>query len=333
MNNRKVAIIGGGSWATALAKLVTTNTEELHWYIRNAESVEDFKKHGHNPLYLSSIQFDTSRICFHTDLAEAVAAADILIFVIPAAFLKNALSVVPHIDFNGKTIISAIKGIIPGDNYTITEFFNLQYNVPVENLGVITGPCHAEEVALERLTYITVASRSIETADEVASFLKNYYIRTVTTPDVYGVELASVLKNIVAVAAGICHGLGYGDNFQAVLVSNAVQEVKRFLRKTQNTDEKRKLLTSAYLGDLLVTAYSNFSRNRTFGNMIGKGYSVKTTMLEMNMIAEGYYAVKCIHEINEKYKVKMPVANAVYNILYGNVAPAVEIRALIEKLS
>lgn len=332
MSNRKVAIIGGGSWATALAKLVVANTDELHWYIRNADVVKEFKAHGHNPQYLSSIQFDTKRICFHTDLAETVAAADILIFVIPAAFLKDALANA-EVDFRGKTIISAIKGIIPGDNLTITGFFNLHYNVPIENLGVITGPCHAEEVALERLTYVTVASRSIEAADEVASFLKNYYIRTVTTPDVYGVELASVLKNIIAVAAGICHGLGYGDNFQAVLISNAVQEVKRFLRKTQITDEKRKLLTSAYLGDLLVTAYSNFSRNRTFGNMIGKGYSAKATMLEMNMVAEGYYAVKCIHEINEKYRVKMPVTDAVYRILYEKISPAVEIRLLTEKLS
>ncbi len=332
MSDKKIAIFGGGSWATALAKLVTANTDTLHWYIRNQEVVDHIRKHGHNPHYLESVQFDSSRIQFHTDLAETVKAADILIFVIPAAFLKDALEKA-NVDFGGKIVVSAIKGIIPGDNLTITGFFNQEYHVPADNLAVITGPCHAEEVALERLTYITVASRSEEKAHEIESFLKNYYIRTVTTPDVYGVELASVLKNIIAIAAGICHGLGYGDNFQAVLISNAVQEVKRFLRKTQITDEKRKLLTSAYLGDLLVTAYSQFSRNRTFGTMIGKGYSAKSTMLEMNMVAEGYYAVKCIYEINRKYKVKMPVTDAVYRILYEKIAPAVEIRLLTERLS
>jgi glycerol-3-phosphate dehydrogenase (NAD(P)+) len=332
-DNPRIAILGGGSWATALAKLLSSNTESLNWYIRNTESVDFFKLHGHNPNYLSSIMFNTEKITFYSNLKETIENSDILILAIPAAYLKEAM-ISANVDFSNKIVVSAVKGIIPDDNLTISGFFNQYFQVPFENIAVITGPCHAEEVALERLTYITVASRKKELAEKIASFLKIWYIRTITTTDVHGIEYASVLKNIVAIASGIAHGLGYGDNFQAVLVSNALQEIKRFLRKTQLPDEKekRKLLTSAYLGDLLVTTYSQFSRNRTFGNMIGKGYSANATQLEMNMVAEGYFAAKCIHEINLKYKVKMPVTESVYRILYKKIPPAIEMKSLTDVL-
>ncbi|MFW6327119.1 MAG: NAD(P)H-dependent glycerol-3-phosphate dehydrogenase, partial [Bacteroidota bacterium] len=227
-------------------------------------------------------------------------------------------------------IISAIKGIIPDDNLTFAEFFNQYYNVPFSQVGIITGPCHAEEVALERLSYLTIASKLSKNSEILSGMLDCRYIKTITTNDIYGTEYAGVLKNIFAIAAGISHGLGYGDNFLAVLVSNSIQEIKRFLDKTYKN--KRKVFSSAYLGDLLVTAYSQFSRNRTFGMMIGKGYSVKSAQLEMNMIAEGYYSTKCIKEINSKYMVKMPITDAVYNILYEKISPSIEIKILSDKL-
>jgi len=233
-------------------------------------------------------------------------------------------------NFEGKFIISAIKGIIPISNLTIAEYFNQHYNVSFDNLGVVSGPCHAEEVALERLSYLTVACKDREHSEMFANRLEGRYIKTVISNDIYGIEYAAVLKNIIALATGICHGLGYGDNFLAVLISNGYKEIKRFLDKTYAT--KRKTSNSAYMGDLLVTCYSQFSRNRTFGNMIGKGYSVKSTMLEMNMVAEGYYAVACIKEINKRFGVKMPITDAVYNILYEKISPVMEMRILSEKL-
>ncbi len=325
----KVAIMGSGSWATALAKLVLNNTTEINWFVRSEETIDYFRKFRHNPKYISDIEFDISRIHFFNSITDAIASSDILVFAIPAPFLKETLG-----DFlNGfaeKTIISAIKGIIPVENLTVAEFFNNNYQVPFKNISIISGPCHAEEIALERLSYLTIASSSKERSDELATMFKCHYVKVNSSEDIYGTEYAAVLKNIFAIAAGICHGLGYGDNFQAVLVSNAMQEIKRFLAKTYKS--KRKLLSSPYLGDVMVTAYSQFSRNRTFGMMIGKGYSVKTAQLEMNMIAEGYYAVACIREMNKNHGVNMPIIDAVYHILYDKVSPALEIKLLTEKL-
>lgn len=235
-----------------------------------------------------------------------------------------------HNGFQNKFIVSAIKGIIPSENLTVAEFFNRHYHVMFRNILIISGPCHAEEIALERLSYLTIASTSEAWSEHLASMLRCHYVKVKTSKDIYGTEYAAVLKNIFAIAAGISHGLGYGDNFQAVLISNAMQEIKRFLEKTYKS--KRKVLTSPYLGDLLVTAYSQFSRNRNFGMMIGKGYSVKSAQLEMSMIAEGYYAVKCIREINRNFNVKMPIMEAVYNILYDKISPELEFRLLSEKL-
>jgi glycerol-3-phosphate dehydrogenase (NAD(P)+) len=325
----RVAVFGGGSWATALVKILLNNLQHVNWYIRKQETIDFIREHHHNPDYISSINFDISRINFFNDPVEAVNQSDLLVMAIPSAFLKETLHQVPS-DLSGKFILSAIKGIIPEDNLTIAEFFNRQYQVPFNSIGIVTGPSHAEEVAMEKLTYLTIASKSQAKADALASIIGCWYVKTITTHDIYGVEYAGVLKNIFAIASGISHGLGYGDNFQSVLVSNAIQEAKRFLDKTYKS--KRKLYSSAYLGDLLVTAYSQFSRNRTFGNMIGKGYPVKAAQLEMNMIAEGYYSSKCIHEINLGYGVKMPIADTVYNILYEKESPAIAVKILTEKL-
>jgi glycerol-3-phosphate dehydrogenase (NAD(P)+) len=325
----KVAILGSGSWATALAKLVLNNLPEINWFIRSEETIDYFRKYKHNPRYISDIEFDVSRIHFYNSISAAIESSDILVFAIPAPFLKDSL-----VEFRGaldnKTIISGIKGIIPSENLTVAEFFNKNYQVPFRNISIIGGPCHAEEIALERLSYLTIASSQKEKSKELASLFSCYHVKVKSSTDIYGTEYAAVLKNIVAIAAGICHGLGYGDNFQAVLVSNAMVEIKRFLAKSYKS--KRKLLSSPYLGDVMVTAYSQFSRNRTFGMMIGKGYSVKSAQLEMNMIAEGYYAVACIRELNKGYCVNMPITDAVYHILYDKISPVLEIKLLTEKL-
>jgi len=325
----KIAVLGGGSWATAIVKLLSNNINELNWYIRSQENIDFIKKFHHNPKYLSSVDIDIKKINFFNNISEAIEQSEILIFAIPSPFLKESLKNY-NTGFDNKFIVSAIKGIIPGDNLTISEFFYKYYGVPYKNIGIISGPCHAEEIALERLSYLTIACTSLAKAEVIVNKLSCHYVKIKTSKDIYGTEYAAVLKNIIAIAAGICHGLGYGDNFQAVLVSNAIQEIKRFLDKTYKS--KRKVFSSPYLGDLIVTAYSQFSRNRTFGTMIGKGYSVKSAQLELSMIAEGYHATSCINEINKEYDVKMPIINAVYNILYERIAPAIEIKLLTDKL-
>jgi glycerol-3-phosphate dehydrogenase (NAD(P)+) len=326
----RITVIGGGSWATAISKMLLLNTGRIGWYFRNDDHIKYMKQFHHNPKYLSSVNFDTGRIQFYNDLTHAIADSDILFFAIPSAFLKQMLSGVKT-DFGGKLVVSAIKGIIPEDNITVAEYFNRYFNVTFDRIGIITGPCHAEEVALERLSYLTIASKTENQARLIASCLESYFIRTIISRDIYGTEYAAVLKNIFSIAAGICHGLGYGDNFQAVLISNAIMEIQRFLDHTY--PDKRPINSSAYLGDLLVTAYSQFSRNRSFGVMIGKGYSVRSAMLEMNMIAEGYYSTKCIKELNRTHKVNIPITDTVYNILYEGIAPAIEIKLLSDQLS
>ncbi len=322
-----IAVMGGGSWATAIAKIcLTQRGRKICWYMRRDDQIEAFKKHGYNPSYLSTVQFDVDNIHFSSDINEVVRMADILIFVTPSPFLKLHLAKLDKSLLKGKLVASAIKGIVPDENLPISQYFNQVFDVPDENLLVISGPSHAEEVAMGHLTYLMVGGHCRDNAKVLADMLQCYFVKTSVVDDVYGLEYASVLKNVYAIAAGVCHGLKYGDNFQAVLVSNAIQEMNRFLN---TVDEKqRNINESAYLGDLLVTAYSKFSRNRTFGTMIGKGYSVKTAQLEMEMIAEGYYGTKCIHEINKAYQVNMPILNAVYNILYGKISPAIEIKVL-----
>ena len=326
-----VTVIGGGSWATAIVKILCNNTDKVNWWVRNNETAEYIKKYKHNPNYLSSVEFEENKIFVSTDLKKVISKSDLIILAVPSAFLKNALAGIEAKDLKGKIIFSAIKGIVPEHNLIVAEFINQIYQVPLENIGIITGPCHAEEVAMEKLSYLTVASQNTVNAENLASKLSCRYIKTTVSDDIYGTEYSSVLKNVFAIASGICHGLGYGDNFQAVLISNAIQEIKRFVDSVHPIE--RDIKSSAYLGDLLVTAYSQFSRNRTFGNMIGKGYSVKTAQMEMNMIAEGYYGVKCVYEINKQYKVDMSITDAVYRILYEKMSPALEMRLLTDKLS
>jgi glycerol-3-phosphate dehydrogenase (NAD(P)+) len=324
-----IAVIGGGSWATALVKLLLNNVQHINWFLRNEEDIKFIKKYSHNPKYLTSVLFDTGKITFFNKIEEIIENSNVLILAIPAPFIEESLK--PYKGhYAKKFIVSAVKGIIPIHNLTVAEYFNRIYDVPFSSVGIITGPCHAEEIALERLSYLTISSKSKKDARYIESLINCHYVKTNISADIYGTEYTAVLKNIVAIGAGICHGLGYGDNFQAVLVSNAHQEIKRFLDKTYKS--KRKINSSPYLGDLLVTAYSQFSRNRTFGTMIGKGYSIKSAQLEMNMVAEGSYAVNCINEINQKYKVNMPIINAVYNILYQKISPSIEIKLLEEKL-
>ncbi len=327
----RIAVIGSGSWATALAKLFLNNTRTINWYIRKQEDIAYFKEFGNNPRYLTSVDFDTASIRFFDDLRSCVAESDFLVLAIPSAFLHDTLSVLKENDLNNKVVFSAIKGIVPQHNLIVGEYMNKIYNVPLSNIGVITGPCHAEEVALEKLSYLTIASINTDNAQVISTHLNCRYLKSTTSDDIYGTEYSAVLKNVVAVAGGICHGLGYGDNFLAVLVSNAIQEIKSFVDAVHPID--RDIKASAYLGDLLVTAYSQFSRNRMFGTMLGKGYSVKQAQLEMNMIAEGYYAVKCVYEINKNFKVNMPITTAVYNIIYQNANVRKEIIKLSDLLS
>ena len=326
-----VSVVGGGSWATALVKILSNNAGQIHWWIRNPESVDFIRQYRHNPSYLSDVEIDLSRVAPNANLVETLAASDYIVLAVPAAFLKTALSGISADALKGKKVFSAIKGIVPEHNKIVGDFLHSEYNVSLENLGVITGPCHAEEVAMEKLSYLTVACQDSATAAQMAALLTCRYIRTVRSGDIFGTEYSAVLKNVMAIASGICHGLGYGDNFQAVLISNAIREIKRFVDAVHPIN--RDINESAYLGDLLVTAYSQFSRNRTFGSMLGKGYSVKSAQLEMNMVAEGYYAVACIHEINKKLKVDLPICEAVYNIIYEKIAARVEMKLLTEKLS
>lgn len=323
----KIAIIGGGTWATAIAKLILNNTDSINWYMRRKDRIDDFKRLGHNPAYLSSVKFDISRIHFSNNLNMTIRNSDTLIFVTPSPYLKQHLKKLKTPLYN-KFIVSAIKGIVPDENMIVTDYLKKIYNVPAENLAVIGGPCHAEEVALERLSYLTIGCADTERAKTVANMLNGNFLKTSISQDVEGIEYGSVLKNVYAIAAGICYGLKYGDNFQAVLISNAIQELNRFVNAVNPID--RNICESVYLGDLLVTAYSRFSRNHTFGTMIGKGYSVKTAQIEMEMVAEGYYGTKCIKEVNEKYNVEMPILDAVYNILYNKKSSFTEIRQLTE---
>ncbi len=316
-NEKTFAVLGGGSWATAIVKMLTGNGRKVGWYMRNTDAIKHIKTQRNNPNYLSSVEFPVALLDLSSDINSTVSTYDVLIFAIPSAFLNTELEKLTA-SFEGKIIFSAIKGIVPESGLIVGEHFHREYDVPFEKIGVLTGPCHAEEVALERLSYLTLACADSQKAELVANALKSDYIKTKISDDIIGTEYAAMLKNIYAIAAGIAHGLGYGDNFQSVLMSNAIREMKRFIKKVHKM--KRNINNSAYLGDLLVTGYSTFSRNRMFGNMIGKGYTVKSAQMEMSMVAEGYYATKSAHLLMEKLekKSKTPIINTVYEILYKN---------------
>lgn len=324
-----IAVIGGGSWATALVKILSENKNSIAWWLRNENDVRHLQDYRHNPRYLSGVTFDLDYVRPTTDLVASIRAARWVIIAVPAAFVASALAALPADLFEGKILVSAVKGMIPHQNILITDYLEQTFAVPATHQCIIAGPCHAEEVALEKQSYLTIGSHDLEHAEAFCHLLRNRYVKASPLGDIDGIEYCAVLKNIIALACGISHGLGYGDNFQAVLVSNAMQEINRFLHAVMPVS--RDLSGSAYLGDLLVTAYSQFSRNRTFGNMIGRGYTVKSAQVEMNMVAEGYYAVESIHSMNKTLLVEMPITEAVYRILYEKISPVIEIEILKEK--
>ncbi|WP_271405530.1 NAD(P)H-dependent glycerol-3-phosphate dehydrogenase [Tenacibaculum soleae] len=325
----KIAVLGGGSWATAIVKMLSENLDTIGWYMRSIYAIEHIKRNKHNPSYLSSAELHPEQLDLSDDMNYIVKNYDILIFAIPSAFVNTELEKLTA-SLKNKIIFSAIKGIVPETGLIVGEHFHQKYNIPFNNIGVITGPCHAEEVAMERLSYLTLACQDQEKATDLSKYIAGRYIKTKISDDIIGTEYAAMLKNIYAIAAGIAHGLGYGDNFQAVLMSNGIREMKRFIKKVHKM--KRNINNSAYLGDLLVTGYSVFSRNRMFGNMIGKGYTVKSAMLEMSMVAEGYYATKSAFEINQKNGAKTPIIDAVYNVLYDKKEAKDEFLKLTNRL-
>lgn len=323
----KIAILGGGTWGTALAKIVLMNQKHINWYIRRDDQIEGFYKLGRNPNYLTNVKFNLAQITFYSNIEKAIKDSDTIIIAIPSPYVKQYFRRIWNSTFKGKFIVSALKGVVPNANMVMSEYMADNFKIPLENIGVISGPCHAEEVALERLSFLTVASKDTEKATQLAEAITSRIMRSSVSNDVVGIELAAVLKNIYAIAAGVCQGLQYGDNFQAVLMSNCAKEMERFLQGVIPMD--RNICDLHYLGDMLVTSYSQFSRNRTLGTMIGKGYSVKTAQLEMEMIAEGYYGAKCIAEMNDHFKVSMPIASTVYGILYEKLRPQAAISQLI----
>ena len=326
-NVGKIAIIGGGSWATAIAKIVVGHTHHIGWYMRRDDRIEDFKRLGHNPAYLRSARFNVDEIFFSSDINRIVKEYDTLVFVTPSPYLKNHLRKLKT-NIRDKFVVTAIKGIVPDENLVCSEYFHQVYDVPLENLACIGGPSHAEEVALERLSYLTVGCKDVDKAAAFTEVLASEFIKTKTSSDVIGIEYSSVLKNVYAIAAGICNGLKYGDNFQAVLISNAVQEMNRFLTAVHPIE--RSISDRAYLGDLYVTGYSNVARHRAWGTRIGKGCAGKTAQIEMEMIAEGYFGTKCMKEINRHMHVNMPILDAMYNILYEGINPQIEIKLLTD---
>lgn len=321
----KIAVMGGGSWATALAKLLLNNCEEILWYMRRDDRIEDFKRLRHNPAYLSDVEFDIQRIEFSSDINYVCDKADTLLMVMPSPYFKSHLEKLTT-DISKKYVVSAVKGIVPDENQIISEYMQQHYGVSEDHMMVVSGPCHAEEVAMGRLSYLTVGCNDIDHAAQFACSLAGKAMKTITSSDVTGIEYAAVLKNVYSIASGIVHGLKFGDNFQAMLVSNAIREMERFI-DTVNP-RPRQICDSVYLGDLLVTSYSRFSRNHNFGSIIGRGLSVKAARMEMEQTAEGYYGTKCIHEINQRHGVDMPILNAMYDILYRNYRPSKAISAM-----
>lgn len=326
----RIAIIGGGSWATALAKVVVESTHDIGWYMRREDRIEAIKRTGHNAAYLTSVHFNVDEIDFTTDLNEVIRKYDTLIFVTPSPYIKQHLAKVTE-NMQEKFIVIATKGIVPEDNMAISDYFHFHYGIPKEQIACLIGPSHAEEVAMNRLTYLTVGCEDLERAKALAETIQSDYMQIRTSTDVLGIEYAGVLKNIYAIGAGICHGLQYGDNFHAVYMANAASEMQDVLNLL-NHSEERNIADSVYLGDLLVTGYSDFSRNRVFGKMLGKGYSIKAAQTEMQMVAEGYYGAKCIKEILEEYRnYKFPIIDTVYSILYEGADAAEKIKELTYK--
>lgn len=325
----KIAILGGGTWATALAKIVLMNEKHINWFIRSDDQIDGFYKLGRNPNYLTNVKFNLAQITFYSNLERAIKDSDVVIIAIPSPYVKQYFRRIRSSStFKDKFIVSAVKGMIPNDNIVISDYLSSSFKIPDENIGVISGPCHAEEVAMERLSFLTVASSDIEKAKALSDTIQSRIMKSAVSDDVIGIELAGVLKNIYAIISGVCSGLQYGDNFQAVLMTNCSKEMQRFLNTV--VPMNRCISEQHYLGDMLVTGYSQFSRNRTLGTMIGKGYSVKSAQLEMEMIAEGFYGAKCIQEMNKNANAEIPIATTVYEILYEKLRPQEAVKKLVE---
>jgi glycerol-3-phosphate dehydrogenase (NAD(P)+) len=330
----RFGVIGSGSWATALAKILTDNRTPINWWIRHPSIINHIRSRHHNPQYLPSVQFDTGLLTMSANVQEVVAASDTLVIAVPSAYVAGTLQGLDKSIFRGKRIISAVKGILPEQNLLLNDWLGREFEFSLSDYFTVMGPCHAEEVAAEKLSYLTFSGEDVTRTGEIASYFTTEYLNTVINNDIYGVQYAAILKNIYALGAGIAHGLEYGDNFLSVLIANCADEMASFLLKVgirhievgihaeeDPATHKRSAnyAASVYLGDLLVTCYSLFSRNRTFGNMIGKGYSVKAAQLELNMVAEGYNASKCIYLINKEIRAEMPIAATIYHILWENV--------------
>lgn len=333
----RFGIIGSGSWATALAKILTDNKHTINWWIRNAATIKHISEKGFNPGYLSAAKFDTSLLNMSTGVAEIVAQSDVLIVAIPSSYAEESLAILKPDDWRNKKVVSAIKGLLPDKNILLNYYLQQQFNIPLEDYFAVLGPCHAEEVAEEKLSYLTFSGVDITVASEIASHFSTAYISTVVNHDIIGVQYAAVLKNIYALGAGIAHGLKYGDNFLSVYIANAADEMAGFLKKfgaehiTVGEHDGEDPIThrktpnyaaSVYLGDLLVTCYSLHSRNRSFGKRIGEGQLVSGVKQEMNMVAEGYNAAKCIYNINKSVDAAIPIAETIYKILWEEVKPS-----------
>ena len=343
----RFGVIGGGSWATALVKILTDNKLPVNWWVRSESVMEHIQLRHHNPNYMSSVYFDTSLLKISTQMEAVIADSECIIIAMPSAYVADAFKDLPRSAFGNKKVMSAVKGILPDQNLLLNDYLAQYFDLPLDNYFTVMGPCHAEEVAAEKLSYLTFSGTDEQKLPQLAGCFKTLYLNTICNHDVYGVQYAAILKNIYALGAGIAHGLEYGDNFLSVLIANCADEMAGFLRKSgirnvevgvheQEGDLLHKktanYAASVYLGDLLVTCYSLYSRNRTFGNMIGKGYSVKTALLEMNMVAEGYNASKCIHIINKEIKAVMPIAGNIYSILWEGVTPRVGFKIIEESL-
>ncbi|HEV7329969.1 MAG TPA: NAD(P)H-dependent glycerol-3-phosphate dehydrogenase [Flavisolibacter sp.] len=333
MQGYRIGVIGNGSWGTALVKILTDGGQPVNWWIRNASSIDYIRRRHHNPNYLHSAYFDVSLLNMSEDIQQIAAASDVLVIAVPSAYAESVLAGIEKNTLKEKKIISAIKGLIPGQDILLNEYLQKQFDLPLQNYFAVLGPCHAEEVAAEKLSYLTISGIDIEEAEKIAALFQTPYINTIVNPDILGVQYAAVMKNIYALGAGIAHGLEYGDNFLSVLIANSADEMAGFLRKVgvqhivvgehQTADHRKDMnyAASVYLGDLLVTCYSLYSRNRTFGNMIGKGYTVQSAQLELNMVAEGYYASRCIHNFNKSIGADMPIAETIYKILWERLQP------------
>ena len=325
MEKVKIGIIGSGSWATAIAKIITDNGNSIHWWVRQVENIEYFNKRHHNPQYLRNAYFDVSKIQFSEDIKKVVSTSDIIIIAVPSIYVESSLLGIDADLLKGKKVVSAVKGVMPNLNVLLNQYLAEKFNFPLSDYFTLLGPSHAEEVAAEQLSYLTFSGIDINQSRIIAAYFKNDYINTVVNNDIFGVQYASIVKNIFALGAGIAHGLEYGDNFLSVYIANASNEMKNLLNsillQNGNTCDNVNYSSSVYLGDLLVTCYSLHSRNRTFGNMIGKGYSVRAAELEMNMVAEGYNACKCIVAINENLNADIPIINTIYKILWQGVEP------------